>query len=43
VHIVDAVGETLKLQAKDGTIFYFDVAARQYVAGFPAATPTPGP
>jgi len=43
VHIVDAIGETLKLQAADGTIFYFDVASRQYVAGFPAATPATGP
>ncbi len=37
VKIVDAVEETLKLQAKDGTIFYFDVASRQYVSGVPAA------
>jgi hypothetical protein len=51
IKIVDAVGETLKLQATDGTIFYFDVASRQYVAAFPAGaaapatvpTPSPGP
>jgi len=41
VKIVDAVRETLKLQADDGTIFYFDVASRQYVAGFPATGATP--
>ncbi len=42
VDVVDAVGETLKLQAKDGTVFYFDVASRQYVSGFPAGVAVPG-
>jgi hypothetical protein len=41
VRIADAVGETLKLQAQDGTIFYFNVASRQWVPGFPAAATTP--
>ena len=41
VRIIDAVGETLKLQAEDGTLFYFDVATRQYVANFPATGGTP--
>src|SRR5581483_5408871 len=41
IKIVDAVSETLKLQAEDGTLFYFDVASRQYVTGFPANGATP--
>jgi hypothetical protein len=31
VHITDAVGERLTLEAADGTRFYFDVATRQWV------------
>ncbi len=41
VRITGAVGETLKLQADDGTFFYFDVVSRQYVSGFPAAGAAP--
>jgi hypothetical protein len=45
VIITDAVGEVLTLQAKDGTLFYFDVGSLQYVDGPPAAaaekTPSP--
>ena len=40
VTVVDAVCETLKLQAQDGTLFYFDVASRKFVSSLPAtATP----
>jgi hypothetical protein len=31
VHVTDAVGERLTLEAADGTRFYFDVATRQWV------------
>jgi hypothetical protein len=45
VIITDAVGEVLTLQAKDGTLFYFDVGSLKYVDGPPAPaaekTPTP--
>jgi hypothetical protein len=43
IRIVDAVGETLELQAQDGTLFYFDVASRQFVSSLPAATATATP
>jgi hypothetical protein len=42
VKIVGAVGETLDLQAEDGTHFYFDARALRYVDHLPP-TPTPTP
>ena len=45
VRIIDAVGERLVLRATNGTIFYFDVPARQFVPSLtvsvPSATPWP--
>lgn len=40
VRIVDAVGERLILQAKDGTTFYFDVPARRFVSSLTEAVPS---
>jgi hypothetical protein len=42
--IIAALGEVLTLQAKDGTLFYFDAGALKYVDGPPVekATPVPG-
>lgn len=41
VMVVGAVGETLELKAKDGTMFYFDVPSQTFVSSLPAASPTP--
>jgi hypothetical protein len=42
--VAEALGEVLTLQAKDGTVFYFDAGALKYVDGPPGdkATPVPG-
>jgi hypothetical protein len=41
VRIIDAVGERLTLRTVDGTLFYFDVPRRQWVAPPPGPSPTP--
>jgi hypothetical protein len=41
VRVIDAVGERLTLRAADGTLFYFDVPSRQWVAPPPGPSPTP--
>ncbi len=40
VHITDAIGERLILQATNGTSFYFDVPSRQFVTSMTVVVPT---